>query len=452
MAFDPREAKKLQPGTHLSLPDYPGLRIEASAKFRTWAYRYKSPVDGRMKQVKLGRWPELSLHAAIVAWENLKKRRDAGEDLSETRWAEVSAAKEAQIAKRLEATQQAYTLQLMYNDYVREVIEPRWQASGTKQIQRLFDKMPKDLAATRPEDVQRSQAFALISQIGTETPTVAVKLRQNLAAAHEHALDAGKIPEAAPNWWQSILKRKIKSKGKKIGGEHVGQIKRILEDHEIGPLIRWLPNFMEIISDPLTIYLWTGTRGSEIVAMEGREVVEEAPGCWWWTIPLHKTKNRHRLGATDLRVPLYGRAREIVLRRKAQYGNGWLFPKRDGGHISQQYVKAQVHYRQPYSNWRPEINRLRLEVTHWSPHDLRRTARTLLAKLKCPREVAEAILGHMLPGVEGIYNRYKYDAERQEWLSKLSDHLTQLAVGASPPQPAEVEGEYRTQEDLLPTP
>jgi len=40
--------------------------------------------------------------------------------------------------------------------------------------------------------------------------------------------------------------------------------------------------------------------------------------------------------------------------------------------------------------------------------------------------VAEIIMGHMLPGVEGVYNRHRYDAEKVEWLRKLSDYFESL--------------------------
>ncbi|MDD1611791.1 MAG: Arm DNA-binding domain-containing protein, partial [Methylococcaceae bacterium] len=76
MKFDARTAKSLEPGQHITFPGYPGLRLSASATVRTWIYRYKSPVDGRMRQIAIGRWPTLSFPAAIVAWESLKNQRD----------------------------------------------------------------------------------------------------------------------------------------------------------------------------------------------------------------------------------------------------------------------------------------------------------------------------------------------------------------------------------------
>jgi integrase len=69
-------------------------------------------------------------------------------------------------------------------------------------------------------------------------------------------------------------------------------------------------------------------------------------------------------------------------------------------------------------------------IKHWAAHDLRRTARTLLASLGCPKEIGEAVLGHMPDGIEGTYNRHTYDAERLHWLSKLDVKLGELAAAA----------------------
>lgn len=52
--FDPRKAKALAPGDHLPIDGAPGLRLVATASKRTWTYRYRSPVDGRMRQLRLG--------------------------------------------------------------------------------------------------------------------------------------------------------------------------------------------------------------------------------------------------------------------------------------------------------------------------------------------------------------------------------------------------------------
>lgn len=51
----------------------------------------------------------------------------------------------------------------------------------------------------------------------------------------------------------------------------------------------------------------------------------------------------------------------------------------------------------------------------------------LLDAMGCPGDVAESVLGHMIPGVAGVYNRHQYDEQRVEWLRRLSERLEELA-------------------------
>lgn len=53
-------------------------------------------------------------------------------------------------------------------------------------------------------------------------------------------------------------------------------------------------------------------------------------------------------------------------------------------------------------------------------HDLRRSARTLLARAGVQRDIAERVLGHVLPSIERIYNRHDYRDEKRDALRRLS--------------------------------
>ena len=223
------------------------------------------------------------------------------------------------------------------------------------------------------------------------------------------------------------MRGRLRSVGRRIQGKMMGTAKRVLTDVEVGELIRWLPNFPALVDDVCTLYLWTCARGAEIVSMEAEEISEEADGLWW-TVPHGKTKNVKNEGATDLRVPLVGRAEAVVRRRLAVAGRGYLFPSQTSGHTEQKVISHAVWHRMSYCKSHPQRERPRLPVEYWAPHDLRRTGRTMLAALGCPMEVGESILGHMLPGVEGVYNRHTYDRERREWLLKLSAHLEKCAA------------------------
>jgi hypothetical protein len=425
MSFDARAAKLLQPGAHLTIADCPGLRLEASTQARAWTYRYRSPIDGRMRQVKLGRWPAMSFHAAAADWEKLRAVREAGEDPA---LAKRQARVDQRVAARRIAEQkrsEAYTVRQLCSDFLSGHIDRHRKAKGAAETRRMFDTMLDEVADLPAASLTRAQAFDLLES-HQHIPVQAAKLRAELGAAWDYALDAGRLPDTTPNWWRQIMRGRLRSKGKRIEGQLIGTAKRALSAAELTDLLHWLPNFSRVVQDVLTLYLWTLARGAEIVAIEAGEVSQEADG-WWWTVPKAKTKNARHESATDLRVPLVGRALEVVRRRMALHG-GHLFPSIGAsGHVEQKAIQTAIHWHQPYSKTRPEQERPRLTVTHWAPHDLRRTGRTLLAALDCPDDVAEAMLGHVQEGVKGVYNRHSYDKQRRVWITRLSDHLELLA-------------------------
>jgi integrase len=59
-------------------------------------------------------------------------------------------------------------------------------------------------------------------------------------------------------------------------------------------------------------------------------------------------------------------------------------------------------------------------VTGWRLHDLRRTARSLMARAGVRPEVAERVMGHAIAGVEGVYDRHSYLAEKADALQRLA--------------------------------
>lgn len=418
MKFDARAAKLLPAGQHLLVDGCPGLRLEASETRRTWTYRYRSPVDDKMRQVKVGQWPAMSLPAAMLEWEGLRARRDAGEDPAADKRA-------ARVAQAVATRQAGYTVRRLCDDYLVGHVERHRKARGAREMRRILEKHTVPIADREAASITRRDAFDLLEGLA-KIPVTAQSLRGELGAAWDYALDAGRLPEDTPNWWRLVMRGRLRSKGRKRAGESIGAGKRVLKDAEVGELLRWLPNFSTLVADALTLYLWTGTRGSEIVSMEAREISQEKDG-WWWTIPKAKTKNARYEHATDLRVPLVGRALAVV-RRRLKLSDGWLFPAntKDARHTHQTVIGSQVYNHMPYSKTHQERGNAALPVTHWSPHDLRRTTRTMLAALQCPAEIAEAILGHMQPGIQGVYNLHSYDKERRLWLTRLDARLEEL--------------------------
>lgn len=425
MFFDPRAAKALQAGQHLVVTGCPGLRLVAAGPYKTWTYRYKPPGARNMRQVSLGHWPSVSLGEAVAAWSAAREARAGGQDPLATKRAKRRPAPQGPAAHETGAS-----VTDIVRRYIRGHLSVSRAPAGALAAERALEAMlaaHPDVAATPAAQLTRAQAYAVI-EARRETPTAAARLRSLLGAAWDDAHDRGTLNQDAPNWWRQVLKGKLKSRGKIMAGEHVGPRRRVLRLDEVRELLAWAVEHMhELGRDVLTLYLWTGARGGEILAMRPEHVTREASG-WWWTVPARLTKNAGHPFAVDLRVPLLGRAQAVVRRRLESVGeSGALFESTRGRPYTQHDFSTYIYDLQPYSvKSRERPGRPVLPVTDWSPHSLRRTVRTQLAALGCPREVAEAVLGHLPPVIEATYNAHSYDAERREWLGRWGGVLDGL--------------------------
>lgn len=417
LRFDARQAKALAPGEHIKVAMAPGLRLVATASTRAWVYRYKNDA-GQMRQIKLGHWPALDLAGALGAWDARRKQRNAGQDPAAEKRANAATSRASVKAQRLTVA----ALRDLYLKKKAGSVKEKTLAEASRLLHRHLSAI-----ADMPVDkVTRTHAYTLLDEMRT-TPVVAAQLRQALGDMWDLAHDSGRLADTVPNWWRVILRGELRSKGKIIGGEHQGVVLRTLSEDELRQLIPWLPNFTRDIGDALTLGLWTMCRGAEIVKMERKEIGEE-DGVLWWTIPKIKLKTMRNPIAVDHRVPLVGRAGQIVRRRLQAAPGDFLFPSRSKcGYIQQKALGVAVWAHMPECKSRPEWLRPRLPVARWAPHDLRRTGRTMLADMDCPDRVAETILAHLIPGVEGRYNRHTYDRQKVEWLTRWAERLEMLA-------------------------
>lgn len=430
LVFDSRAAKLLKAGDHLTWAQAPGLRLVASASRRSWVYRFKSPVDGGMRQVKLGEWPVLSAGQAFAAWLDLRAGRSAGADAA-------LARKTARLAAAAPPVAPAGPVLVgeLCTQFVATYAASRRKPKGLAELRRTLGTMLGGFAAMPAQVVTRTAAYELIAS-HAGIPVQAGNLRRELGAVWDWALDSGRLPDTTPNWWRLILRGKLASKGKIVGGKHQGApTKVVLSPTHVGVVLVQMQALTPLVRDLLICYLATGCRGAELCMLEGREVTDEPTGLWW-TVPKAKLKIAKHPHAVDLRVPLVGGAEAVVRARLAAHGAGYLFPALNPTskepHVQQKVLGVAVWTHRPGCSSKPEVKRMRWAVPDWSPHDLRRTVRTQLSALGCPVDVAEAVLGHIQPGVQGVYNRYGYDTERRKWLSAVWQTWAD-AAGAVPP-------------------
>ena len=401
--FDARRAKALKPGEHIVFAQHPGLRLQATTAGRAWTYRYR--VGLKTKQLKLGAWPAMGVAVAVEAWEKLRSERDNGTDPG----AKVRASKQqATNAAKAQQAAAEQTVAWLVAEYLTGVVDPARKPKGAAEARRMLERATARWSDTPARELTRDQAHQMIAALA-DAPRIAAMTRQEIRAAWEHGLARGLVDANV-------------FAGRTVGGRFTAKKReRHLTDAEAGALLGWWDEpgtHSRTVRDALELVLRTGLRSGEVCGIHARELVER-DGVLWLDIPANRMK-----GGKAHSTPLVGNAKKIVEARRGE--GGWLFPSRGDKPIAQKVLGVEVYACSGRSKAPAYVSRRVCPVKDWAPHDLRRTARTMLAELGCPFEVGEAILAHQLPGVAAVYARATHASAKVEWLTKLGKHLDSL--------------------------
>lgn len=182
--------------------------------------------------------------------------------------------------------------------------------------------------------------------------------------------------------------------------------KRILADHELKAV--WLAADTYPHSVIRLVILW-GTRRKETTLAERSWVIDET-----LVLPGDVTKN-----GRDHSIPLCPLACELLARMPEQ--ERYFFRSRWGEtHLSVEGLsKAQAEVKE------------RSGTSGWTLHDLRRTFRSNMARLRVPRDTCEALINHVPPVLDEIYDRYDRLDEKREALARYEAFIARL-VGIEP--------------------
>jgi integrase len=223
---------------------------------------------------------------------------------------------------------------------------------------------------------------------------------------------------------------------------------RVLSEYEIEAFWNNLPNcaMTNEIRNALKLILVTAQRPGEVIQIHTNEIDGK-----WWTIPAERSKNgkSHRVPLSELAMEIIQQAIEHIrtLREtpiEIDY-SGFIFPSPHTMKIVsiERHALAVATIRNlawPLSDDKrkpilgPDGKQLaenRFKIEHFTPHDLRRTAATFLAKAGEMDEVIDAVLNHAKQGVIKVYNQYRYDKEKLLALDKWSVKLTKIVTNAT---------------------
>src|SRR5262249_21083594 len=149
----------------------------------------------------------------------------------------------------------------------------------------------------------------------------------------------------------------------------------------------------------LRLLLLTGQRRDKVVKMKWDDLT--ADGTW-----IIATEAREKGNAGALVLPQV--ALDIINAQPRLVGNDYVFPGKG--------KSAMRGFAQRKQNLDAKLP----PMPNWVLHDLRRTARSLMTRAGVSNDHAERVLGHVITGVHGIYNRHEYSAEKAHALRALA--------------------------------
>jgi integrase len=182
---------------------------------------------------------------------------------------------------------------------------------------------------------------------------------------------------------------------------------RILDDDEIRALWKATEG-VEAFGGLCRLALLTGARKGKLVNMKRSDVSADGT----WTVPIEK-REKNNLG----QVQLPALARDVLRQVPRVHGSDFVFQPARGRTISVSHALVALRKRLP-------------PMPPWGLHDLRRTARSLMSRAGVNPEHAERVLGHVIPGVEGVYDRHPYGDEKRIALEKLAALVAEIVGGA----------------------
>ena len=375
---------------------------------RTWYVRYQpGGRKGRIfRQYTLGDATSVSL----------KKASDAARRIINA----VKVDDRDPVAERVAKKQEALTFGEVFHDWYERHAKVKLARHET-DMSRYRNHLEGEFAKKRLGDLKRIDIARYRDKVAANaTPLVSNEVLILINRVLNWALDEGLI-EANPA-------QRLRRVGKKRPRE------RVLSETNIARFWRALALMDTMTGEHmaraekgrmlspatrsiLRLLLLTGQRRSEVVEARKLEFELDGPEPVW-TIPGARTKNRllHRLPLCPMAAAEFRKAIAASPEKSP-----FVFPSPEDP------LKRPISAEAVTRAMARMVAEMKIPTV--SPHDLRRTVGTEMAKLGLPVHVRSLVLNHspMSRGItDAVYNRYAYDKEKREALKAWEDELKRL--------------------------
>ena len=391
----------LQPGETLADTEVRGFTARRlPSNVVSYGYRYRFRGEQR--------WLALGLHGNITPAQ--------ARTLAKKRAGQVADGRDpfGEQAKALRAKAEAATVNAVLNTFV---LRHASKLHSRREIQRAFDRYVRPrIGVANIHELRRHEIVKMLDAIEDENgPVMADRTLAYLRMAFNWY--AARDDSFVPPIVRGMARTKPRERARK----------RILDEQELRDV--WLaldkakvpscyPAFVRTL-------LLTGQRRGEVAGMTWAEVHDEA-----WVIPAQRGEVQgHKTGdqVGDQVVPLTGAALDLLGTPRK---DGYVFSTTNGREAFAGFSKAKSALDVEIAKLRKADGRA--AMAHWTHHDLRRTARSLMSRAGVPAEIAERVLGHVISGIRGVYDRYEYLAEKRDGLERLADLVARVLKGPQP--------------------
>jgi integrase len=353
-------------------------------------YRHK----GRQRRYTIGRWPDWSALLAVREGRSLRQRIDRGENPLDDR-AQPAAAKTVDDV-----------LDEFVARYVRNSERPLRRGG---EYERAFDRLVRPtIGKVAIYDLRRSHVAKIIDKIEDGSgPVMADRTRSYFRKAlawyaerdDQFNLNAAMV-RVAP---RASIKERART--------------RVLSDDELR-IIWFALKKAGTFGALLKTLLLTAQRKDEVARMARKEIGPDGT----WTIPAERYKTKR-----PNHVPLSEAALAVIKKQTKIGDSDYVFASGSGTPFSA-FGKSKTAFDKTVQATRTEeAGQEVLPIPNWRLHDLRRTAKTLMQRAGVRPDISERVLGHVIAGVEGTYDRYAYSDEKRDALEKLAALVERIA-------------------------
>jgi integrase len=381
-------------------PACAGLQLRVSdTGAKSWHWRFY--WHGKRARLVLGVWPKTSLAAAHEKAEAARALLRRGID---PRRAGLTVAPRVKPDKPIEGGPPGHSVEHLAHEFMARHVQR--QRRRPEYVQRILDAnvLPRwgsrDARTIKPREV-----IELLDEIADRAPVMANRVAGILSQMFRFGIHRS-IVETTP---VQLLYRP--------GGKEKPRA-RVFSEAELKAFISNLDDACRFQRLPhvLRVLLLTLQRRSELALAEWREFdfTEKA-----WTIPDEHAKagKGHVLPLSDWAIA------ELQKLKVMAGGSRYVLPNADKSapadpkYITRSVARCLKRFK-------------RHGVAAFTPHDLRRTGRTGLARLGVKAEIAERVLNHARERIEATYDVHEYLDEKRDALEKWEKHLAALRDAA----------------------